>query len=671
MVKKLEKRIVKFFNPRSWLYIAVIVGLIFYLYVETRETLNLIVGGALVAMLLILSIWSELRKRKEISNFIDTITFNLSSVAKDSLINFRLPLILLEPDGGVVWHNELFKNMFDSKEDFSHAVKTLFDGKLDPKALVKDELMSTEISVKDKKYKVLGNLTMLNNVSQDQNYILMLYFIDITELVNLRKKFDDTQLVIGSIMVDNYEDLQQDGDMSFSSQMAMQLDIKINQWISPLGGFVRKFEKDRFLVFIEKKDLVELENKKFEILESVKEINFGNKYPVTLSIGFGLNGTNLSGSLAYSREALDLALGRGGDQVVIKDDAGIRFFGGNTREVEKRTRVKARVVAYALRNLIDDASQVFIMGHNATDMDCLGSALGLYRAVKSRGKDARIVLNASNISIDSFMERASEDPEYSEVFINGNMASGMVDDDTLLIIVDVHRKNYVEAPKLVDEVSKVVIIDHHRRSADFIADTVLTYQEVYASSTCELVAELLMYFDNNPKLKKLEAEALYAGIVVDTKNFTFKTGVRTFEAASFLKRHGVDTVSVKQLFQTDLTVFKAVCQTINQAEIIKGNIVISTCPTEISMTQLVAANAADQMLTIAGVSASFVLCQINSSIYISARSYGDINVQVIMEKLGGGGHMTVAGTKIDEVSLEYAKKMLIQSIDEYFETKAD
>jgi c-di-AMP phosphodiesterase-like protein len=269
------------------------------------------------------------------------------------------------------------------------------------------------------------------------------------------------------------------------------------------------------------------------------------------------------------------------------------------------------------------------------------------------------------------MERASADPEYNDVFINGSQALSMIDKNSLLIIVDTHRKSYTEFPRLIDEIQKVVIIDHHRRSADFISDTVLTYQEVYASSTCELVTELLMYFDNIPKLKKIEAEALYAGVVVDTKNFTFKTGVRTFEAASFLKRNGVDTVSVKQLFQSDLTVFKAVCQTISNAEIIKGNLALSICPPGVKMMQLVAANAADQMLAIAGISASFVICQVNNSIFMSARSYGDINVQVIMEKLGGGGHMTVAGTKIDDVSLDYAKKMLIKSIDECIDAKLD
>ena len=409
------------------------------------------------------------------------------------------------------------------------------------------------------------------------------------------------------------------------------------------SGILRKFERDKYLYLFQHKYIKELEDKKFEILDNVKEINLGNKIPVTLSFGIGLGGMTPIENLSFAGAAIDIALGRGGDQVVIKNKDSFTFYGGKARELEKRTKVKARVIAYALREIIDQADSVTIMGHENADIDSLGSALGLYRMVKSRGKNAYIVLNRTNPTIDSLVSKIQKSPEYEGIFVGRSEALDKVGKKSILIIVDTHRPAFTELPELLEMAGQIVVIDHHRKGADFIQDTVLTYQETYASSTCELVTEILQYMDDKFKMKPLEAEALFAGIVVDTKNFTFKTGVRTFEAASYLRRQGVDTVAVKQLFQNDLGTYLSISNVVREAEIIKENIAISICAPNIKNPQLIAAKASDELLNLSGIVAAFVLCSVGGEVWISGRSLGDINVQVILEKLGGGGHLTVGG----------------------------
>jgi c-di-AMP phosphodiesterase-like protein len=408
-----------------------------------------------------------------------------------------------------------------------------------------------------------------------------------------------------------------------------------------------------------------LEDKKFEILDTIKEISMGNKLPVTLSLGFGLGGKTLSENLRFAAASIDLALGRGGDQVVLKNGESFSFFGGRTRELEKRTKVKARVIAYALRELIDQADKVFIMGHENSDIDSMGASLGLYRVVRSRDRDAYIVLNRFNPTIESLISRIQESDEYDSLFINKSEALELADNKTLIIVVDTHRKSFTEVPELIGNGRQVVIIDHHRRGADYIQDTALTYQETYASSTCELVTEVIQYIDDKLKLTQLEAEALYAGIVVDTKSFTFKTGVRTFEAASYLRRQGVDTVAVKQLFQNDIQTYINISSVVRDAELLDNEIAISVCAPPVNNPQLIAAKAADELLNLSGIKAAFVLCDVGDEIWISGRSLGDINVQMILEKLGGGGHLSVAGAQLEGMDINDAKEKLKYAIMEY------
>lgn len=451
-------------------------------------------------------------------------------------------------------------------------------------------------------------------------------------------------------------------------QMMAEIEKSIAGWLAHTGGILKKFERDKFLCLFAFKYLKELEEKKFEILETVKEINFGNKIPVTLSIGMGINAPTILENMQNANASIDIALGRGGDHVVIKDGDNFRFFGGRTRELEKRTRVKARVIAYALRGLIDQAPSVLIMGHENADIDCLGAALGIYRIVKSRDKRVNIVLNHSNPNIDAVLNKLGKEPEYSNVFVGRNEALDIITKKTLLIVLDTHRPSFTETPELLKMTDQIVIIDHHRRGADYIQDVVLSYHETYASSTCELVTELMQYLEEKIRLTSIETEALYAGIVVDTKNFIFKTGVRTFEAASYLRRQGVDTVSVKQLFQNDLKTYITISNIVKDAEVVYDNIAISICPSNIKNAQLIAAQAADQLLSLSGLIAAFVLSSKEGEIVISGRSLGEINVQMILEKLGGGGHMTVAGAQLENVTIEEAKVRLKNAIYEYIES---
>ena len=417
----------------------------------------------------------------------------------------------------------------------------------------------------------------------------------------------------------------------------------------------------------------DFEDKKFEILDLVKEINVGNKIPVTLSIGLGINNGSLNQNLSAAGAAIDLALGRGGDQVVLNNKNSFKFYGGKPRELEKHTRVKARVIAYALRELIEQCSQVMIMGHENPDVDALGAAMGIYRIAKSKQKDAYIILNQPNPSIMSMLERIEKIHKYNDLFISSEEALNMINNKTLLIIVDTYRAKFTECPELLNYTNQVVVIDHHRRGTDYIQDATLVYQEIYASSTCELVTEILQYIGEKVELKPVEAEALYAGIVMDTKWFTYKTGVRTFEAASFLKKKGVDPLSVKQLFQNDLTTYLNILKIVKDAEIMQNNIAISVCPGDIKNALLTSAKAADELLNLSGIIAAFVLCPVNNSdVAVSGRSLGELNVQVILEKLGGGGHQTVAGAQVRGSSVDEVKNMLKSAIMEYIaQTKSD
>ncbi len=655
-----SKKNLGLFIPRDSYYLWVILFLLGIITV--LEPLFAIPGLLLFAVLVFYYIRSNYKRKEKIVSYIENLNFNIDTATKDTLLNFPMPLVVTEPDGTIIWYNSSFKRNMEQK-DVSEGLIRSFADEINDKDKSNEETLVKQVELNGKYYQVLCNYTGYE--STNKKPILILYFIDITELVMLKKTYADEKIASGIILIDNYEDLMQSMDDSARPQILAEIDKKIISWLSFTGGIIKKYERDKYIFLFEYKYMRELEEKKFEILDSIKEINVGNKIPVTLSLGFGFSGKTPAESFQYAAAAIDVALGRGGDQVVVKNGDSFSFFGGKTRELEKRTKVKARVIAYALRELVDQSSSVLIMGHENADIDSLGAAMGLFRVAKSRGKDAYIVLNKINHTIENLMSMIAKSGDYEGLFVGRNEAVDMVDEKTLLIVVDTHRAAFTEIPELVDIAGQVVVIDHHRRGADYIQDTVLIYQETYASSTCELVTELLQYIDEKLKLTPIEAEALYAGIVIDTKNFTFKTGVRTFEAASYLKRHGVDTVAVKQLFQNDLETYSNISSVVKSAEMISPDIAISFCPPGMKNSQLIAAKAADELLNLSGINAAFVLSDTGDEVYISGRSLGDINVQMILEKLGGGGHLTVAGAQLAGIDIDKAKEKLEYAIIEY------
>jgi c-di-AMP phosphodiesterase-like protein len=410
-----------------------------------------------------------------------------------------------------------------------------------------------------------------------------------------------------------------------------------------------------------------LRQKKFELLDQVRDIKAGNTIPVTLSIGVGYDAETPALINSSALSAMELALGRGGDQAVVKQGTKLYFYGGRSQGVEKRTKVKSRVIANALRELMEQSDKVLIMSHEDPDLDSIGSALGIYRCARFIGKNARIVLDKSNASVDSLIKRLEAEEIYEGLFIRRDDALDRIDKDTLLVVVDTHRPSFTEAPELLERAERIVVFDHHRRGAESIENATLTYLEPFASSASELITEIVQYFDDRIRLEPLEADALLAGITMDTKNFIFKTGVRTFEAASYLRRAGADPTAVRQLFQDDMETFSSRAETISNARLIFPGVAISQCPPDTKHPQLIAAQAADTLLNIKGIHSSVVLCSTSEGVMISGRSLGNLNMQVILEKLGGGGHLTMAGAQLHNITMEEAEKMVIQAIEEYLE----
>lgn len=660
-----NNKFVSMFMNRNSYYLWIILGL--NILIHILDWKFAIPGYFVLGLLLFYNIRSNYNRQKELTRYIENLTFNIDSATKETLLNFPMPLVVIELDGAIIWYNSSFRTIFEGEKLLERTITSLAE-ELNPEKLVSNApSFSKDITINKRHYNVLGNMVKVDDKVDRDNYIIMLYFIDMTEHEQLKVQYLEEKTAAGVVIIDNYDDLMQGVSDANKPQMMAEIERRITGWMAFSDGIIKKIERDRFFFFFKQGKLKAMEDKRFEILDAVKEINQDNKFPVTLSIGLAINAPTILESFQDAEVAIDIALGRGGDQVVIKDGGSFRFYGGNTREHEKRTRVKSRVIAHALRELIDQSPQVMIMGHWNPDIDCFGAALGIYRIVRHRGIPANIVLSDSNAAIDAMVYKVNKDPEYAEAFISSSTATERINGKTLLVIVDTHRAIFTECPELFKLTDQVVVIDHHRKGADFISDAVLTYHEIYASSTSEMVTEILQYVDDNIKLKPLEAEALFAGIVMDTKNFTFKTGVRTFEAASYLRRQGVDTISVKHLFQNDLQTFTAISNVVKDAEIIYDNLAISICPPDIKDSQMIAAQAADQLINLKGLQASFVLCSVGGDIAISGRSFGDVNVQVIMEKLGGGGHLSMAGAQLSGVNAYEARDRLKNAIREYME----
>ena len=517
----------------------------------------------------------------------------------------------------------------------------------------------------DRNYRIIAEHTKLKEKEHkdSQEYMATIYFLDETNYIELLKKYNDSRTCIGIIVIDNYEELMQRATEEEKLKITAGAEKKMYAWINKYNGLLIKSERDSYVAIFDQYNLEKIKEEKFEILDEIKEIKTQENIQLTLSIAISENEKTNLDEYKSAKAIIDIALGRGGDQAIIKQEGKYYFFGGRTQEIEKRTKVKARIVAQALEELIKEASNVIIMGHTNSDIDAMGASMGVYRIAETLGKEVYIVNETNGTSLDTFIEELKQNPNYNNVIIDKNESLSKINEESLLIVVDTDKKNYVEVPELLEKTDKIVVIDHHRRGTDYIENAILTFHEVYASSACELVTELIEYSENDIKLTTFEVEALYAGIMMDTKNFTFKTGVRTFEAAAYLRKCGVDIIKVKKWFQSDLETYNKISEIVAKSEIIDGNIAISIYDKEDADANITCAKAADELLTISNITASFVIGKMGEQICISGRSIGDINVQLILEKLGGGGHITVAGAQIEGMTQEEVKQELINRIN--------
>lgn len=604
-------------------------------------------------------------RRKEWTKYIENLSVDMDDTSKQALLNLPIPLCILEFDGTIAWYNTRFSDLVNKKEALEKNIEEFFPDISLRKTLNEDKELYTKLDVKDKKYELIYNIVKTEEDGSTK-YIIMVYWFDKTEYDNLLLKYKEERPAILSIQVDSLDEVLESS--TEDSRPVLQADVERNlkAWAEKLEGALRKTAKDKYTLIVNEKSLDFLEKDKFSILDEMRKLDHGNKLPITLSIGVGSGAKTFRENLKLAVSALDLALGRGGDQAVIKRNDRSVFYGGRSKAVEKKTKVKARLIAHALRDLIIDSSNVLIMGHSYPDLDALGAAIGVNSMCDYLGKTSNIVLQNSNSSIEVLMDRLRRHDYYKDVFVSREEALKLTDKNTVLIVVDTHRPSFTEYPALLEIAEKVVLIDHHRRGLEFIDNAVLTYHETYASSACEMVTELIQYISDKPRIDVISAEALLAGITLDTKNFTFKTGVRTFEAAAMLRKLGADTVSVKQLFQGDLDSFISKADVIKNAKIIGGKIALSSCPENLENPQLLAAQVADELLNIKGVRASFVVGRSKESVaFISARSMGDINVHIFMEKLGGGGHIDIAGAQLRDTTSEEALEKLEELIMEY------
>jgi cyclic-di-AMP phosphodiesterase len=647
-----------YFTPSNKVYMVIIACLVMILYFYGHNIEGTIVLG-IYAVLMIYNIRSLQIKKNEWRKFIEDFSTKLDTATRSTLVNLPFPLMIVGNQGNIVWYNQNTSSILKGETLLGRNVSGIIREIDINTVLNKQKSYFEYIKLRDKYYNVFASVVNASEGKNEEDDIILLYFYDVTEIKNIL----DSQESVMLVEVDNLDEVVKTTEEGNKPLLIAEIERTVNAYAQNLNAMIKKYSSNKYILSVQDKFIEEEIKKKFDILDTIREINFGNKLAVTLSIGVGRRAATPLENHNQANFAKELALGRGGDQVVVKQGENLSFFGGKTKEVEKRTRVRARVIAHALKDLIEESSVVFIMGHRNADIDCLGAAVGLYSVVKGLNRECHIVLDEPTNSIKQILDKFKKEPDYEGVFITSEHSKTKVNDNSLLILVDVHNKSYVQSQELVNKIKRVVIVDHHRKSANYIENTILSYMEPYASSTSELVTEILQYIGEKPKIKQIEAEALLAGICVDTKNFFFKTGVRTFEAASFLRRLGADTIDVKKLFTDDLETYIKRSEIIKSA-IVEKNVAIAICPAKIEDTVL-AAQAADELLNITGIQASFVFVKIEDDVHISGRSLGDVNVQVILEALGGGGHMTMAGARLMNTTVAEAIDKLKDSVNKY------
>lgn len=633
--------------------IAVTLVSVFFLYRFDSFTFwIMLASGALISLLFVTEL---IFAQSNIHRFIAQMDSDINFTERETLYNFPAPTIIADEDGKIIWYNKSFsEEIYTSDDAFGIHLSKILKIDLD-KINSKNEVIA---EYNGRHYRISSSTTEKSGTN-----LSMLYFDDVTDYVNLQNLYKNSRPTVVLIMVDNYEDLLQNVKESEKAHVLVEIEKVLEDFVENSAGILRKLSTDRFLAVVEEQYLDKMIEDRFKILDRARAITISDKMSVTLSIGVGKNGSSIVESEQLAKQALDMALGRGGDQAAVKTESGFEFFGGVSKGIEKQAKVKTRIIATALTEIIESSEKIYIMGHRFGDLDSIGSATGLGGAIHNMGKHVKVVVDPEKNLGKTLIDRVDE-LENFRLYITPQEAIADITDQTLLIIVDTHNQDIVESKELYQKAKHVVVIDHHRKTVNYIDNAVIFHHEPYASSASEMVSELIQYFPNSGKLPSFYAEALLSGIMLDTKSFVMRTGVRTFEAAAYLRKMGADTVAVRGLFANSIDSYQRRTRIVSAAEIY-GRCAISNCDFESEDIRIVAPQAADELLSISGVDAAFVLYSGNNSVNISARSMGAMNVQIVMEKLGGGGHQTMAGTQIPDVTMEEARSMLTDAIDEH------
>lgn len=598
-------------------------------------------------------------EKEGISSFLDTTVLQENFHIPQ---NLPIPYAVLDIRGHILMYNKKFAEVFTNIEEASLSVEKLLRSS--------GEGEKTLLEIGERFFE--GTLDHCDVVEENGaiGTVLTMTLVDITEKHQLTKLLEDQQTVVGMIFLDNYEEVVDSLDETRWPILSALVDRKLNQMAQDLDGVIKKLEKDRYFFLLKRGTLMQLKEKKFDFLNDIREISVGDHIPVTISMGIGCGEHSLDEAMQNAKAAIDLALGRGGDQVVMKEGENYQFYGGKIGEMGRNARIRARVKADALWDLMGESSGILVMGHRNADLDSMGSCMGVCAIARAMDKKCHIVMDDVGVGIRRLWDKINTSGSHPNLTIKTQDALKMMDDNTLVIVVDTHREGMVESPQVLETAKRIVLFDHHRKSKDAIDQAVLIYHEAYASSTSELITEMIQHIGKKVKLSNIEADALLAGITVDTKNFCVNTGAITFEAAGFLRRNGADSIRVRLLFQNDMDAYKAKASAVRDAELFMGDIAISVCPANVENSTLTAAQAADDLMNVTGIKASFVCCKVGDIVYISARSFGEINVQRIMERLGGGGHLTVSGGQLKDSTLDEAKEKIRHAIEEYLEEEA-
>ena len=660
----MNRKIAQLFQPSFQLYF---VCLILFAGISALFSLPLAAAElAVVACLGLYSRTSNRRRRREISKYLENVTGTVDTATRDTMTNSPLPMIIFRPESDdIIWTNDRFLQLTGQREHlFDAKLSALIPG-FDTRWLMEGKsTCPSEVSYGSRRFLVFGHLVRTGGRSG--GFLATLYWVDVTEFCLVRDEYRATRPVAAVLLLDNYEELMKNLTENERSALVSEIDSRLDAWVAHTGGLLRRVQRERYLFIFEEQYLSQFVEKKFDILDTIHQVVNPSGINASLSIGIGKDGESYQELLQFANLSIDMALSRGGDQAVIRNKFTFEFYGGRSKETEKRTKVKSRVMANALSALISDSSQVFIMGHRFPDNDCLGAAAGVFALCRKNGVPVHIIREAGTPPAQELIDKLAQLPEYQDCFLSPQESLLIADTRSLAVVVDTNRPEQVQAEDLLKSCNRVAVIDHHRRAATYIEGAALNYHEPYASSASELVTELLQYVMEPNQLLRTEAEALLAGIVLDTKNFTMRTGGRTFEAAAFLRRSGADTAEVKKLYQNDLSGTIAKYSIIQNAKLYRDHIAIAVANRPVG--RVIAAQAADELLNIIGIDTSFVLAPDGERVVISARSMGDTNVQVILEQLGGGGNAAAAGGQVSGKTLEQVTVELAQAIDRYLDS---